>query len=61
MKTVSPFELAIVQIVDLEGAKSMRAETEEEKNARLSKKFNEFFKDMKVRPESDVKKAYPIY
>lgn len=61
MKTVSPFELAVTQIADPENAKNMCAETQEEKSIRLNKKFDEFFKRVKVRTGSNVKNAYPIY
>jgi hypothetical protein len=48
MKIVSPFEFAILQVCDPEETKNCRAETSEEREARLRDKAIEFANRIKI-------------
>ncbi len=49
MKTVSPFEWAIMSIADPEKAKQYRPETNKEKEDRLTYKAKAFAKSIKIK------------
>ena len=57
-KIVSPFEFAICSIADPKEAKKLRTETDEEKQLRLLKKFDDFVNRIKTK---DGNKATIIY
>lgn len=48
-RVVSPFEFALMETIDPEGAKNMRPETDEEKRLRLKKMAIDFAKRIRIK------------
>lgn len=51
-KIVSPFEFAIAEAIDPEYAKTMRPETQEEKEKKLESEIRDFVSRVKVNPQN---------